>query len=191
MDARNRESWLNRAAEALKLSLFAPAGYAVPPVKISVGFPGGGSPRKRIGEHWSPEASEDRVGSVFISPVVSETAEALAVLVHEMVHAAVGNAAGHGPVFKRCALKVGLQGRMRSTVAGPELLNVFEGLVATIGPYPHSRLNLSKRPGKKQSTRLIKMSCPDCGYIVRASRASIETFGPVICPGCREPMIVE
>jgi len=186
----NRETWLNQAV--LKLApLFQSKGYKIPQVKVSVGFPGGGSPRKRIGEAWHPKASADGLGSIFISPVLDESTRVLDVLVHELVHAVVGTEHGHGKVFKRCAVAVGLTGKMRSTVAGRELTTHLSGLIETLGAYPHGRLNLSERPTKKQSTRMIKMECPDCGYICRSSMSSIVEHGPVICPCNLEPMKVE
>lgn len=184
----NREAWLQHAAEHLSKSLFK---QPVPQCRISVGFPGGGSPRKRIGEHWSPESSEDKLGSIFISPVLDDAKQVLAVLVHEMVHACVGTKAGHGPAFRKCALSVGLEGKMRSTEASKELNERFEALIRDdFGPYPHRKLNLKASPIKKQTTRMIKMTCHDCGYIARASLSSIKMFGPVICPCNKEPMEV-
>lgn len=84
-----------------------------------------------------------------------------------------------------------LTGKMRSTVAGPDLVAHLNGLIESLGPYPHGRLNLADRPTKKQSTRMIKMSCPECGYICRASATAISEHGPVICPCNSEPMKVE
>jgi hypothetical protein len=186
-----REQWLQKAIAICASRLFKQNGYQVPAVKVSVGFPGGGSARTRIGEHWHPEASDDNMGSIFISPVLDETAEVLAVLIHELVHAAVGNAAGHGPEFKQCAVAVGLTGKMRSTVAGDELKSLFPKITKEIGEYPHRKLNLDERPTKKQTTRMIKCECLDCGYIARTSKANIENLGAPLCPCNSEAMAVE
>lgn len=184
-----REAWLQRAISICDEKLFKPHGHTVPPVKVSVGFPGGGSARKRIGEHWHPEASEDKLGSIFISPVLEEAADVLGTLVHEMVHAAVGNEAGHGPIFKKCALAVGLEGKMRSAGAGEKLKAFFTAeVIAVIGEYPHRKLNLSERPTKKQTTRMIKCECSECGYIARTSMANIVAHGAPICPCNHEAM---
>jgi hypothetical protein len=188
MSTLNRETWYIQAISALH-PLFKEQGYNIPLVKVSVGFPGGGSARKRIGEHWSPESSDDKLGSIFISPILSDSVEVLAVLVHELVHAVVGNKAGHGPAFKACAVKVGLIGKMRSTDAGDELKARLNALLVGIGPYPHGRLNLRAGPNKKQKTRMIKQECPGCSYVVRSSMMWIKNFGPVTCP-CGETMQV-
>ncbi len=185
----NREEYLKRAIAILSRR-FEANSYVVPAVKVSVGFPGGGSAKKRIGEHWSPESSDDKMGSIFISPVLSDSIEVLGVLVHEMVHAVAGNKAGHGPVFKRIATAMGLTGKMRSTTIGPELESFIRTeVIQLIGDYPHAKLNLSMGR-KKQTTRLIKQVCNSCEYIVRSSQSVIDTHGPVICPGCHETMVI-
>lgn len=184
-----RESWLIKAAELLR-GRFVANKYTVPPVRISVGLPTGGKRKLHttIGQHWAPSASIDNQGSIFISPVIDDAVVVLSTLVHEMVHAAVGNAAGHGRVFKRCATAVGLVGKMRSTTAGDELTARLNALIAQIGPYPHSRMNLKNGPEKKQTTRMIKMQCEPCGYIARASRKCIDEFGCAVCPVCGDSM---
>lgn len=186
----NREAWLIKAVEALE-PMFKQHGASIPKVKVSVGFPGGGSARKRIGEFWSDLASVDKLGSVFISPILDDAIEVLGVLVHELVHASVGVKAGHGPLFRKLAVSLGLAGKMRSTTVGPELKPKLEALAKELGPYPHGKLNLSERPTKKQTTRMIKQECKECEYIVRSSRASIIEHGPVICPGCECRMTVD
>ena len=188
MKRQTREEWLHKAIAILKSGVFKRNGFKIPKIKVSVGFPGGGSARKRIGEHWSPEASTDKVGSIFISPTLGKVDVVLATLVHELVHASVGNKVGHGVQFKRCATAVGLVGKMRSTEAGPELKKELKKLAKKIGKYPHAELKLGKGPTKKQTTRMVKMSCSDCGYIVRASMSAILNFGPVLCPCNHEPM---
>lgn len=189
--SETRELWLQKAITICTEKLFKRHGYEVPAVKVSVGFPGGGNARTRIGEHWHPEASDDKLGSIFISPTLDELDTVLGVLIHELVHAAVGNAAGHGPIFKKCALAVGLTGKMRSTVAGEELKSTFfPSITAEIGECPHRKLNLGMRPTKKQTTRMIKCECMECGYIARTSKTNIENFGTPLCPCNRESMEV-
>lgn len=189
MKTLTREEWLQKAITICDKQLFEKNGLKLPKVKVSVGFPGGGSPKKRIGEHWHPDASEDKLGSIFISPIMENADDVLGTLVHELVHAAVGNDAGHGPEFKKAALAVGLQGKMRSTTAGEKLTKeVFPEIVKKIGEYPHRRLNMSMRPTKKQSTRMIKCECSECGYVARTTKTWLEVMGAPLCPCNQEEM---
>ena len=178
-----REAWLSRAIDIMR-PWFTAAGESVPAVRVSIGFPGGGSPRKRIGECWSGKASADGMVSIFISPTLGELSSEvsiLAVLVHELVHAA--GHMGHGASFKRCATAVGLTGPMRATIASPALIERLNTLCTDLGPWPGSRLDLAQRPTKKQSTRMLKLVCEDCGFICRASSGAVEAAGYPTC-GC-------
>jgi hypothetical protein len=185
-----RENYLQTSIAWLSKHLFEVNGYTVPQVKVSTGLPGGRGGKKAIGQHWSPQASTDQVGSIFISPTIDDTHQVLAVLVHELVHAVVGNEFKHGAVFSKCAKAVGLEGKMTCTTAGEYLTRSLKSLVEAHGTYPHSRLNLADSPIKKQTTRMVKMECPECGYIARTSQKNIEEHGPVQCPCNNEPMEV-
>lgn len=178
----NREKYLQSAIDVFAKGLFKLNGYGLPEVKVSVGFPFGRCSKKIIGQHWVPEASDDLKGSIFISPTIDDTIQVLAVLIHELVHASVGNQHGHGGVFKQCALAVGLTGPMTETLPGDRLAERLRGVSLKLGPYPHSKLNLNMRSIKKQTTRMVKMECPECGYIARTSWKNIAEAGPVFCP---------
>jgi hypothetical protein len=188
MSTSNRELWLTGAIDNHLSELFKQLGFKLPKVKVSVGFPSGRGSKKAIGQHWTPEASDDKVGSIFISPTIDDSLEVLGVLVHELVHASVGNKAGHGPKFKRVAIELGLTGEMRSTEVGPVLMPKLKDVIRGLGKYPHAKLNLKMSPVKKQTTRMIKLECLDCGYICRASRSVILEKGPTLCPCNKQPM---
>ncbi len=130
MNDRNRELWLLKAIETHLRKLFKQHGSDLPEVKVSVGLPSGRGSKKAIGQHWSPEASDDRKGTIFISPTIANSSVVLATLVHELVHAAVGNKAGHGPAFRKVAVAVGLTGKMTATYAGPELQKTLDRIIA-------------------------------------------------------------
>ena len=58
----------------------------------------------------------------------------------------------------------------------------LEELVSDIGrPYPHGQLAPSDE--RKQSTRLLKLTCPECGYVIRTTRKWLETGLPTCCCG--------
>jgi len=184
-----RQQWLEKATLACR-KLFTAKGYTVPAnVRVSIGWPKGG--RKRIGECWGDGSSSDKHHELFISPEITHArngARVLDVLAHELAHAVVGTREGHGKVFKRCALAIGLAGKMKATVAGPEFSAWASGVLKSIGPIPAGSLAQMERPEKKQSTRLLKCACVDCGYTVRTTRKWIEAGLP-ICPTDDQPMI--
>jgi hypothetical protein len=165
--------------------LFRLHGYALPAqLRCSCGWPSKAAlsrTKRRIGECWTPAASDDATTEIFISPVLSDAQAVTAVLVHELVHAAIGLQHGHGRVFKRCAQAVGLTGPMRSTVAGPHLVAEIEKLTGALGHYPHATLDLLTNGDKKQGTRLLKAECPACGYTVRLTQKWLDVGLPT-CP---------
>lgn len=179
--------WLINAVEGVK-PLFEGAGYKVPQVRVTCGWPsrGGLSQKKRtIGQCWDTKASSDGVHQIFISPwldVAVDEYGVLPVLIHEVVHAVVGITEGHNKVFGKCARAVGLEGKLTSTFAGEGLLEKCKELFKILGKYPHAKLDPRKSPVKKQSTRMIKMECPKCGYVARTSQKWIDARGPVSCP---------
>jgi hypothetical protein len=155
-----------------------------------------------IGECWVAEASSRGYVEVFISPVLDQVAGIQGVLVtlrHELVHAA--GRRGHGKEFKALAVELGLTGPMTATVASPELLDFINWtLLPQLGQYPHGAitgrgeilvpptepgdkpviLRPDDRP-KKQSTRMLKAECPECGYTIRLTKKWAD-LGLPSCP---------
>lgn len=182
-----REEWLEHAVE-LFTPMFKAAGYEVPKVRTSCGWPSarGTSAKNRcIGQCWSGEASADGINQIFISPYLDDVSGpqgVLATLIHEVCHAVVGLQFKHGKIFRKCAESVGLEGKMTATAAGDRLRGEFGGFSKLLGEYPHSKLDLKKSPVKKQTTRMIKMECPECGYVARTSQKWIDEVGVAHCP---------
>lgn len=129
-----RQEWLHKIAERL-IPLFPDAGLALPEFSVTVGITTGKDGHvDAIGQCFH---SDNRcVNRLYVSPLIKTGLQASETLVHEMVHAAAGRGAKHGPAFRRVAVKVGLVGRMTCTVAGPRLAKTLNDLEAEIGPYP-------------------------------------------------------
>ncbi len=180
-----REEWLNEMVVKLE-PLFAEHGYKFPAkLRVSCGWPAGralGS-KRAIGQCWSPLASKDATTEIFISPCIEEPSRAADILAHELVHAAVGNEHGHKAPFRKCAVAIGLEGKMTATVAGKELTKRLNALCKEIGKYPHAQLDALRKPVQTQTTRMIKLECPGCGYVCRTTQKWIEQGTPTCCCG--------
>lgn len=187
-----REEWLSKAVDVLDAFVFTPAGIEVPEVRVSVGWPGGrGNKNSVIGQCWHKEAAKDKVAQVFISPVLDDGIRVLDVLAHELVHAVDENKSGHRGAFARMAKAIGLEGKMTATVAGEALAAKLASFVLLIlGDYPHAAL--SPDVGiKKQTTRMLKVVCPESGYIVRTTAKWLAEYGTPLCPCHQESMLLE
>jgi len=182
-----REEWLSAAVRKME-GHFTNRGYNVPAVRVSCGWPSRGGlagSKRTIGQCWSTEASSDGVSQIFISPWLDDVCSpqgVLATLVHEVVHAVVGIKEKHNKVFGKCARAVGLEGKLMATTATPELVDTLKAWVEDLGNYPHAKLDSTKSPVKKQSTRMIKCECGECGYIARTSQKWIDAAGAPLCP---------
>lgn len=178
----NREEWLTQVCNAMR-SDFQQAGARVPDkIRFTCGWPSVrafSSKNRTIGECWDARASADGHVEVFVSPVISDGVEAGAVLVHEMVHAA--GIKGHRPNFAKLGEAVGLVGPWTSTTASERLRNRLSAIAEKLGPYPHAKLDKSMRPTKKDGTRMIKLECDCCGYVVRTTKKWID-YGLPLCP---------
>jgi hypothetical protein len=175
-----REQWLNAAALAVRPLFDEQGANEYPKVRLSCGWPKGGR-GKTIGQAWHPESSGDATAEIFISPVLDEPVRVLDILIHELIHATVGNEAGHKGPFRKLAKAIGLEGKMTATHAGEELAAKLLALTGNLGPYPHAEL--SKSTTTKQGTRMIKVQCPACDYVIRTTQKWIDVGLPTCCCG--------
>jgi hypothetical protein len=166
-------------------------------LRIAIGFTSSRRRSRSTGECWNNQCSEDRHFEIFIRPDLGDSKDLMPMLVaeilgHELVHAAVGVAAGHGREFRRVARDIGLVGQMKATMAGPEFQKDMEQILAAAGPLPHGRLHLnvgasshSNKRKKRYSSR-ISCVCGNCGFTVHTTRKWLNLAGAPLCPKHRQ-----
>tara|TARA_R110002020_G_scaffold270096_1_gene485428 strand:- start:306 stop:911 length:606 start_codon:yes stop_codon:yes gene_type:complete len=192
-----REAWLARLTDRLR-PYFAKHGYTIPEkVRVSCGWPsrGGLAPQRRVGgQCWYADSSSDNTAEIFISPTIDDKMDVAHILAHELVHATLGPGFGHGPTFRKCATAIGLEGPMRSTVAGDAFKRAVQPMLNRMGDYGHASLGSKTEVAgapKKQTARLIKVKCATCDYTVRITRKWLDNPGPPICPTHNKTMVEE
>lgn len=179
----NREAWLTQMAEQYLWPLIEQHGGKRPKKwRVSVGFPKGS--RTAIGQHWHEDVSADGTHEVFISPKLTADAPdgAVATLTHELVHAALPKGTGHKAPFKALAEAIGLTGKMTATTAGKALQASIKGWIEELGPYPHGAMSPTTQQAKPGS-RLLKLECPGCGYVLRTTAKWLLVGVPTCCCG--------
>jgi hypothetical protein len=199
-----REDWLMAAGRLINDALRM-MGFDVPAYRVSCGFPVGTRPytgRKShksgaIGQAWDAHVTDDKVGVIFISPVLSDPLGApedgqpgvLDVLAHEIAHHAAGLWAGHGKHFRRVMRALDLAGKPTATYAGPVFTEFAAWIVSEIGPYPHAAMDVTRRA--KQGTRLIKIMCPNhcTGMSANITRKWLDEGLAPCCPVCDIGMV--
>lgn len=184
-----REGWLMEAVELLEPIIRDKTGLKPRKIRVSCGWPSRGGTRsssKTIGQCFLTD--DGKIPQIFISPVLEHYANGekgatgygvLPTLAHEMIHAYLPPGTGHKAPFSRAAKALGFEGKPTSTYANENWIkDICDPIVEKIGPYPHDALNPDH---KKQTTRLLKVECPECGYVIRVTQKWIETGLPT-CP---------
>jgi len=120
-----------------------------------------------------------------MSPVESDSLNMLATLTHELIHYTDNCASGHKGHFAKTARAAGLIGKLTATQAGPELTQQLQHIIDAYGPIPHAALTPANSGKKKQTTRMIKVTCKNCGFNFRASAKQINMLhDKSTCPAC-------
>ena len=180
---------------ALMAPRFEAEGYTLPNLRISVGFPLGS--RTAIGQCFHPNYSQDKSYELFISPVL-DVDDVVHVLVHELAHT-VTFGDGHKGAFTKLIRALGLDGKPTMTVAGKDTAWAYRLADTIKATYPHApmgakggtvkitggRVPDGATPTPKAKTRLIRVECPCCGYLIRTTEKWIETGLPS-CPSGTE-----
>lgn len=165
--------------------VFAAEGVVLPEtIRATIGWTSKGRRSTTIGECWYPTAVGDGIHELYVTPTITDAARVLDILAHELTHVAVGPEAKHGKPFRDLATAIGLEGRMTATVAGERMTETAAAIIDAIGPYPHAGIlpnNGAKSSPPKQSTRMLKLECPGCGYIARTTQKWLDVGIP-ICP---------
>lgn len=182
-----REAWLIEASKELAV-LLEEQGVEMVPIRVSVGWPGGsGKKGNVVGQCWPSTASADGIPQIFMSPVrgESDTLHVLGTLLHEMIHAVDDCQSGHRGNFLRIARSVGFLPKFTSADnRHPDLDAQLEEIAGRLGLFPHAEISLTVRGSeekKKQSTRMIKVVCPEDDYTLRTTQKWIDVGLPV-CP---------
>ena len=181
-----REEYLQKAKDELNDRVFKQSGYEIPAVKIACSWALGTADKnkKTLGQCVPRSWSKANINEIMIMPTVDDSEQVIDTLAHELVHAVDDNKSGHGAGFRKICLAVGLNGssQMRYACAGDELKQTITEIVKDIGLYPHSELQIHKR--KRQTTRMLKVSCTECNFSYRTSRKNIGMMANTICNGC-------
>lgn len=228
--ATNREAWLRAVSRAIVTDILEPEGYGfhadlmqddvyhaslTEKLNVSCSWPSkGGIARKKrtVGQCWGNMASKGNEVELFISPTLDTAFEVAEVLVHELLHAAVGTREKHNRRFARGCAVLGLEGKPTATKAGPELAGDLKALLLAFPEYPHKGLEYVA-PLKSEKSRQLKVYCKNdekCpsfgeggkGFLFRLTRTWIEQLRAgndaeedprlvMVCPFCNASLAVE
>jgi SprT-like family len=140
-----RDLWLARAVHQLRPVIEA-CGLRLPSlvtVKAGLTHDSAGGSQHALGECWPSRTTSFGAPGIVINRCVHDGVTVLAVLVHELIHAAADCQDGHGEWFKAWARAIGLEGPVPSTHAGPRLRRQLQAINRGLGGYPGARFGFS------------------------------------------------
>ena len=192
MPTTNREEWLQLMVQELRPH-FKEAGVELPEkIHVSCGWPSkrATTRKKAVGQCFSRSVSKGEYNEIFISPVKSDGIEVAAILAHELIHAADDCLNAHKDKFIQYAKAIGLIRPWTETHPTELFVTALQGMINRIGAYPHPAMDAGAFKMPKQTTRLVKVICPDpdCGVVVRMTRVYIEAEK---IPTCACGMLLE
>lgn len=175
-----REEWLNKAAERLNEMIGEKTDLTPSKsVLVSTGWPRRDRGGKVIGQCFKKTPGGGK-HHIFITPTLSTATDVLPVLLHELVHAADDCQHQHKGPFVKAIRALGLEGKPTATVPGKDLKAELRTLAGELGKYPHTRLSVVGEE-KPQTTRMLKVECPDCGCVIRMTRKWLDEVGTPTC----------
>ena len=178
----NREKWLLEFTAMAGQDIFGPAGYTLPAVHVSVGFPTASENSKVAGACHSRASSADNINQIFITPALDDSLEIASTLLHELAHAIDDCQNGHKGPFKTICDAIGLVGPLTSTTLGDAVAIQCNDIIDVLGPIPHAALKSAK---KKQTSRQLKVECGACAAVMRMSKKYLELIDVTShCPCC-------
>lgn len=183
-----REQWLEAGVELLSKRYFFKTSMKLGPISVSCGVP---SLVNCVGECWPKETTKGSSTPIFICPSHPDGVAALDTLLHELVHACVGCAEGHGKEFQRVCGLVGLtEGKPKSASANAETIEVLKGMVDELGPFPNVPLNKTKpkKPSTPKPKRVKLFSPVNEDYMIEIREDLLEASEPPLCPLSKKPM---
>ena len=120
-----------------------------------------------MGECWSDKASGDGTHEIFISPVLSDPVAVYAVLMGQLAHTLAG-CEGTGAKYRTVCGLLHLGAPWSSPTAGQGWPAANGNAIDSLGAYPHAAITMSS--AVKQGTRMLRLSCSGCGYILRTTQ---------------------
>jgi len=162
--------------EYLKEEFFTESKMRLPArIMVSCGIPSGS--KNAIGQCWDPIMTKDRTIHIFICPSQSDTVQVLGILLHELIHAALGLHHKHDRVFQGAIKRVGLKGKPTSTFVGEgtALYTQLQTTLGKLGSYPHSAMIKKTSTKKEQADPLITLiSQTDPDYRLKIKESLLE-----------------
>ena len=178
--ASSREQWLAGVSRAIA-GWLQTMGAPLPPCRVISGFPSRGRRSYNIAEAY-PE--EDGLSfRLVVNPDATDPVQIAAAIAQQLAAIAAGSDQGAQYRFRQLAVSMGLRGTKRESPPGLLFGELVEPVLRTAGPLPTADTPATPILAiPKQSSRLVRVACSQCGYVVRVARKWLMEMGPPHCP---------
>lgn len=180
MTYQTREEWLTAGLSLIRSHVPGVAAR----IRVSCGFPSTFRRSGTLAESWPSEASGDATHEVMISPTVALPTEVFPLLLAQVLHSLPGAMSTTSATWRAACTDAGLvpaDEAWRSLTPGAGVWEMFGSGLEALGDYPHAEIAAGVK--KTQQTRMLKLTCPTCGYIVRTTNKWLATGLPVCHDG--------
>ncbi len=185
MNHQTRESWLAAAVALTRPTVETLAGASLPArIRIACGFPSTFTRSGTLAECWADTESADQTYEVLISPTLADPAAVLAQVLGAIAHTAPGAMSPTSNTYTELAANLGLcpvGDSWRQVQGAEDFAQEYDTVLQSLGAYPHAAILTGSK--KTQTTRMLKLTCPLCGYTIRTSGKWIATGLPVCHDG--------
>lgn len=181
---QTREQWLATALDEARPVVESLTGeFLARRIRVGVGFPSTFRRSGTLAECWPDVDSGDATAEVIISPTIADPVEVFARLLGQIIRTLPGAMSPASVSYRAAFDAVMLTGGAdkNALLYSAEFYDQWEQIVASLGDYPHAELSTGVK--KTQSTRMLKMVCPQCGYILRTTEKWIKQGIPVCHDG--------
>ena len=176
-----REEWLNATVALIRAQVPAIGSQRI---RITCGFPSTYTRSGTLAECWPDAASKDGTWEVMISPTVALPVEVFVLVAGMALHTVPGGASRTSNSYRTACMDLGLaptDEAWKGLTGTDDFWATFGDALEALGPYPHAEVMAAQK--KTQSTRMLKLVCPLCGYTLRTSAKWIAQGLPVCHDG--------
>lgn len=181
MTYQTREEWLTAALSLIRSQVPAIGSQRI---RISCALPSTYNRSGTLSECWPSDASKDGTWEVVISSTLADPAQVFTHLAAMVLHTVPGGASKTSTTYRTAAIDLGLAPAdegWKTINATEDFWLTFGAGLQALGVYPHAEMTVGRKA--TQTTRMLKLTCPLCGYVLRTSGKWLATGLPTCHDG--------
>jgi len=160
---QTREQWLDAAVAAIRARIPEIGSR----IRCAPGFPRTFTRSGTVAEVIPDTDSQDGHFEVLIAPTLADPEGVFVALLGQVLHTLPGALTVASRAYRDALTNWGLAIEGQDVSPTADFIEHWQGDIDGLGPYPHAAVTVATR--KVQSTRMLKLTCPQCGYIVRTT----------------------